>query len=765
MNNVRKDNLVKFLQPVISKISENDVRDKLNKILDKVNNNELLDKDEVDYVVNKTFSYAENPRFFNDNIKKAFVKNVCDYYNIEIHMNLNNNNEKEIDRIEARINEITADETDFISNYFELLKNGILNKIDSLSLSTTEQQEKKNELSSITASDALGNFINDNFNEVDKDKLFIELLDERINDIDARQTSIEKSYEVNDDNRYSIANGLYVYFLRLSRNNQISEEERKEYADIATELWNWKENIGIDQINKLISEHPINKEELFLLSFESQRDYVIKKYLEVFELKVGDKKLFDRIKELTDKLRDKFNNNNNNSTFTITPADDEQKECVNELKNLYENLKLLYKDSYLDKIRNASYDDIGVFVDAFDDLEDYYKEKLDYKDFLDKNIDSINKNKDESKKNIKELTKLSDFKLIFNERSDLRNITLLFDKIRKEIVDDLKNDEDFKDLKRKEKLQEISDLVDNNNDYNRMISYPDNLINKEKLTKELKKKIAKDLKIKKKKKVKIENNEKKWHKAILYAAGIAAGFGLNAVAPVLATNGLIVYGVARASLAITKKVGGVIINSMKSHKSGRKVIKAIKSFGNKDKHPYISKVVSGYKKVMKSPKTKVFLNGTKCFLNGMAIGIGVGKVVNNFMSSSGGPSGGYDPPTGDTGGKSLPDKPDTPVVNDPGVSVDTSSDVPTKVEVGQHWNVEDIKRGFIDSTRDPGTSRHLMGGELGDVFVDKINGEMVHVKSVIDGEDYGWFTAKKLLNKGDFLGDVVEEVEKVGRNK
>lgn len=765
MNNVRKDNLVKFLQPVISKISENDVRDKLNKILDKVNNNELLDKDEVDYVVNKTFSYAENPRFFNDNIKKAFVKNVCDYYNIEIHMNLNNNNEKEIDRIEARINEITADETDFISNYFELLKNGILNKIDSLSLSTTEQQEKKNELSSITASDALGNFINDNFNEVDKDKLFIELLDERINDIDARQTSIEKSYEVNDDNRYSIANGLYVYFLRLSRNNQISEEERKEYADIATELWNWKENIGIDQINKLISEHSINKEELFLLSFESQRDYVIKKYLEVFELKVGDKKLFDRIKELTDKLRDKFNNNNNNSTFTITPADDEQKECVNELKNLYENLKLLYKDSYLDKIRNASYDDIGVFVDAFDDLEDYYKEKLDYKDFLDKNIDSINKNKDESKKNIKELTKLSDFKLIFNERSDLRNITLLFDKIRKEIVDDLKNDEDFKDLKRKEKLQEISDLVDNNNDYNRMISYPDNLINKEKLTKELKKKIAKDLKIKKKKKVKIENNEKKWHKAILYAAGIAAGFGLNAVAPVLATNGLIVYGVARASLAITKKVGGVIINSMKSHKSGRKVIKAIKSFGNKDKHPYISKVVSGYKKVMKSPKTKVFLNGTKCFLNGMAIGIGVGKVVNNFMSSSGGPSGGYDPPTGDTGGKSLPDKPDTPVVNDPGVSVDTSSDVPTKVEVGQHWNVEDIKRGFIDSTRDPGTSRHLMGGELGDVFVDKINGEMVHVKSVIDGEDYGWFTAKKLLNKGDFLGDVVEEVEKVGRNK
>ena len=760
MNNVKKDNLVKFLQPVISKISENDVRDKLNKILDKVNNNELLDNDEVDYVVNKTFSYAENPRLFNDNLKKFFVEKVCNDYNIEINMNLNNNNEKEIDRIEARINEITADETDFISNYFELLKNGILNKIDSLSLSTTEQQEKKNELSSITASDALGNFINDNFNEVDKDKLFVELLDKRIDDIDASQTNIEKSYEVNDDNLYLIAKGLSNYFLLLSRDNQISEEERNKYDEIAKnlsdKLRDKKINITVDEINELISDYSIDKEKLFFDSYTlMQKD--IKSLLEKFEAKVGDKKLFDIIEELTYKLREMSKNN--------LVSTEEQKQCVDDLKKLYEKL-YYYDNNYLDRIRNIADSDISSFILAFNNLKHEYKDLLDYKAKLDKNIDSINKNKDESKKNIKELTKLNDFKLIFNERSDLRNITLLFDKIRKKIVDNLKNDEDFKNLKRKEKLQEISDLVDNNNDYNRMISYPDNLINKEKLTKELKKKIAKDLKIKKKKKVKIENNEKKWHKAILYAAGIAAGFGLNAVAPVLATNGLIVYGVARASLAITKKVGGVIINSMKSHKSGRKVIKAIKSFENKDKHPYISKIVNEYKKVMKSPKTKVFLNGTKCFLNGMAIGIGAGKVVNNFMSSFGGPSGsGYKPPTGDTGGNSLPDTPDTPVVNDPSVPVDTPNDIPTKVEVGQHWNVEDIKRGFIDSTRDPGTSRHLMGGELGDVFVDKINGEMVHVKSVIDGEDYGWFTAKKLLNKGDFLGDVVEEVEKVGRNK
>ena len=783
MNNKDKNQLVVLLESAINKINDNDIKIELGKILDKVNDNQELDNYDVSYVADNAFIAVGEPE--DENGKKESIIRVCNKYNESLRNSLSKRNSlsnsdsdndsdndndsdsdnvnadeedevDEIDRIEARIDEIAEIEKEFVSMNMELLKNNIPSKIDGFNLSDSEKEEKKNKLSSITDSDALGNFINDNFNGEDKDKLFIELLNNRINDIDTRQTSIEKSFEVNEHNRNIIASGLSVYFLSLSNSSKnLSNEEKNNYSNIATDLRHRKGNITIDEINELISKYSINKEELFLLSFKHEKNEFIKSYkLENLEVKVGDKKAIERIEELTDKLQ-KMSNNNSTS--------DEQEKCVDELKKLYENLNI-YNDDYSDRIRNAKYNDIDFFVKIFNDVKDHYNQLLSYKDDIDKYIDNTSKNKDEYKKNIKELSKLKDFELIFNERNDLRNITLLFDKIRKEIVDDLKNDEDFKNLKRKEKLKEISNLVDNNNDYNRMISYPDNLINKEKLTKELKKKIAKDLKIKKKKKVKIENNEKKWHKAILYAAGIAAGFGLNAVAPVLATNGLIVYGVARASLAITKKVGGVIINSMKSHKSGRKVIKAIKSFGNKDKHPYISKVVSGYKKVMKSPKTKVFLNGTKCFLNGMAIGIGVGKVVNNFRSSFGGPSGGYDPPTGDTGGKSLPDKPDTPVVNDPGVPVDTPSDVPSKVEVGQQWNVEDINRGFIDSTRDAGTGRSLQSGKFGgSVIVDDVrefNGKrMVHLISEIDGDGYAWIPEDRILKKGELLKDVVENVK------
>lgn len=783
MNNVEKDQLVGFLNFVIGKITDDDVKKELSKILDKVNDDQQLDNYDISYVIDNTFEKVNGPDFNDDDAKKAFVSKTCDEYNESLSNGLSNSDVEnedeevdeeidEIDRIEARIDEIAEIEKEFVSINVDLLKNNIPSKIDGFNLSDSEKEEKKNKLASINNGDSLNEFVNDNFGDLAKDELFIELLDNEINEITSEKQDLEKSFEISDDNlnkdsQYLVALGLANKLLADSRDNKNSQEKRDELAKVASDLRTNIRNGNIDlvKINELVSKYSLDKGELILNSYKLEKNNV-KSFFGKFEAKVDDKKLIERIEEVTTMLKDLSTVKSaamfgKNATSNLIVK---QQEYVDELKELYEKLNY-YDNNKLNEIKNAKYTDIDFFVNAFDSLNKEYNELLNYKDVLDKNITRVEKNLEKYKKGNEQLPKLEELKLTFCESRDLKIVTSLFNKIAEEIVDDLKNDEDFKKLKRKEKLQEISEIVDNHNDYSTMMGYPDSLINKEKLTNELKNKIAKDLKIKKKKKVKIENNEKKWHKAILYAAGIAAGFGLNAVAPVLATNGLIVYGVARASLAITKKVGGVIINSMKSHKSGRKVIKAIKSFGNKDKHPYISKVVSGYKKVMKSPKTKVFLNGTKCFLNGMAIGIGVGKVVNNFRSSFGGPSGGYDPPTGDTGGKSLPDKPDTPVVNDSGVSVDTSSDVPTKVEVGQHWNVEDIKHGFIDSTRDPGTSRHLMGGELGDVFVDKINGEMVHVKSVIDGEDYGWFTAKKLLNKSDFLGDVVEEVEKVGRNK
>lgn len=784
MNNVEKDQLVGFLNFVIGKITDDDVKKELSKILDKVNDDQQLDNYDISYVIDNTFEKVNGPDFNDDDAKKAFVSKTCDEYNESLSNGLSNSDVEnedeevdeeidEIDRIEARIDEIAEIEKEFVSINVDLLKNNIPSKIDGFNLSDSEKEEKKNKLASINNGDSLNEFVNDNFGDLAKDELFIELLDNRINKITSEKQDLEKSFEISDDNlnknsQYLVALGLANKLLADSRDNKNSQEKRDELAKVASDLRINIRNGNIDlvKINELVSKYSIDKGELILNSYKLEKNNV-KSFLGKFEAKVDDKKLIERIEEVTTMLKDLSTVKSGdmfgkNATSNLIVK---QQEYIDELKELYEKLNY-YDNDKLNAIKNAKYTDIDFFVNAFDSLNKEYNELLNYKDVLDRNITRVENNLEKYKNGNEQLPKLEELKSIFCESRDLKNVTSLFNKIEEEIVENLKNDEDFKKLKRKEKLQEISELVDNHNDYSTMMGYPDSLIDKEKLTNELKDKIAKSLKIKKKKKkkIKIENNKKKWHKAILYAAGIAAGFGLNAVAPVLATNGLIVYGVARASLAITKKVGGVIINSMKSHKSGRKVIKAIKSFGNKDKHPYISKVVSGYKKVMKSPKTKVFLNGTKCFLNGMAIGIGVGKVVNNFRSSFGGPSGGYDPPTGDTGGKSLPDKPDTPVVNDPGVPVDTPSDVPSKVEVGQQWNVEDINRGFIDSTRDAGTGRSLQSGKFGgSVIVDDVrefNGKrMVHLISEIDGDGYAWIPEDRILKKGELLKDVVENVK------
>lgn len=781
MNNVKKDQLVGFLKFAIDEIDDNDIKVELDKILDKVNDDQQLDDDDINYIVDNTFDKVNGPDFNDEDAKKDFVSKTCDEYNESLSNGLSNSDVEnedeevaeeidEIDRIEARIDEIVEIEKEFVSMNVDLLKNNIPSKIDGFNLSDSEKEEKKNKLASIDNGDSLNKFVNENFKNETKDELFIELLDNKINEIISEKQDLEKSFEISDDNlnkdsQYLVALGLANNLLAYSRDNQNSQEKRDELSRVASDLRINIRNGNIDlvKINELVSKYSIDKGELILNSYKLEKNNV-KSFLGKFEAKVDDKKLIERIEEVTTMLKDLSTVKSGdmfgkNATSNLIVK---QQEYIDELKELYEKLNY-YDNDKLNAIKNAKYTDIDFFVNAFDSLNKEYNELLNYKDVLDRNITRVENNLEKYKNGNEQLPKLEELKSIFCESRDLKNVTSLFNKIEEEIVENLKNDEDFKNLKRKEKLKEISNLVDNNNDYNRMISYPDNLINKEKLTKELKKKIAKDLKIKKKKKVKIENNEKKWHKAILYAAGIAAGFGLNAVAPVLATNGLIVYGVARASLAITKKVGGVIINSMKSHKSGRKVIKAIKSFGNKDKHPYISKVVSGYKKVMKSPKTKVFLNGTKCFLNGMAIGIGVGKVVNNFRSSFGGPSGGYDPPTGDTGGNPTPDAPE-PTVDDPSASIDTPSDVPSKVEVGQQWNVEDINRGFIDSTRDAGTGRSLQSGKFGgSVIVDdvrEVNGKrMVHLISEIDGDGYAWIPEDRILKKGELLKDVVENVK------
>ena len=772
MNNKDKNQLVVLLESAINKINDNDIKIELGKILDKVNDNQELDNYDVSYVADNAFIAVGEPE--DENGKKESIIRVCNKYNESLRNSLSKRNSlsnsdsdndsdndndsdsdnvnadeedevDEIDRIEARIDEIAEIEKEFVSMNMELLKNNIPSKIDGFNLSDSEKEEKKNKLSSITDSDALGNFINDNFNGEDKDKLFIELLNNRINDIDTRQTSIEKSFEVNDNNRKIIASGLSVYFLSLSNSSKnLSNEEKNNYSNIATDLRHRKGNITIDEINELISKYSINKEELFLLSFKHEKNEFIKSYkLENLEVKVGDKKAIERIEELTDKLQ-KMSNNNSTS--------DEQEKCVDELKKLYENLNI-YNDDYSDRIRNAKYNDIDFFVKIFNDVKDHYNQLLSYKDDIDKYIDNTSKNKDEYKKNIKELSKLKDFELIFNERNDLRNITLLFDKIRKEIVDDLKNDEDFKNLKRKEKLKEISNLVDNNNDYNRMISYPDNLINKEKLTKELKKKIAKDLKIKKKKKVKIENNKKKWYKSIAFWGGAALGVGLSfAVVP--GTTGLILSG-ARLAYSFGKKFIKSYAKKHEGENTGlMRVINKVTDVKDKfkEKHPRITAAVSKVNNFFKKPDVQYFMNG-------VAVGYTVGKIgqsVANIFDNGPGTN-----PSGDTGGKPTPETPEPTVADPASDKVADVSDAVDKVAKGQRWDISGVDNGygFDSSTMD--NRVHLNQDLAENVKIVKtkvVDGvKMVLTKST-DGDKFAWFKADDILEQGEVL-------KAVGRSK
>ena len=263
MNNVEKDQLVGFLNFVIGKITDDDVKKELSKILDKVNDDQQLDNYDISYVIDNTFEKVNGPDFNDDDAKKAFVSKTCDEYNESLSNGLSNSDVEnedeevdeeidEIDRIEARIDEIAEIEKEFVSINVDLLKNNIPSKIDGFNLSDSEKEEKKNKLASINNGDSLNEFVNDNFGDLAKDELFIELLDNRINKITSEKQDLEKSFEISDDNlnknsQYLVALGLANKLLADSRDNKNSQEKRDELAKVASDLRINIRNGNIDQ--------------------------------------------------------------------------------------------------------------------------------------------------------------------------------------------------------------------------------------------------------------------------------------------------------------------------------------------------------------------------------------------------------------------------------------------------------------------------------------------------------------------------------------
>lgn len=774
MNNVEKDQLVGFLNFVIGKITDDDVKKELSKILDKVNDDQQLDNYDISYVIDNTFEKVNGPDFNDDDAKKAFVSKTCDEYNESLSNGLSNSDVEnedeevdeeidEIDRIEARIDEIAEIEKEFVSMNVDLLKNNIPSKIDGFNLSDSEKEEKKNKLASINNGDSLNEFVNDNFGDLAKDELFIELLDNRINKITSEKQDLEKSFEISDDNlnknsQYLVALGLANKLLADSRDNKNSQEKRDELAKVASDLRIYGRNGYIDlvKINELVSKYSLDKGELILNSYKLEKNHV-KSFLGEFEAKVDDKKLIERIEEVTTMLKDLSTVKSadmfgKNATSNLIVK---QQEYVDELKELYEKLNY-YDNSGLNRIKNeiknAKYTDIDFFVNAFDSLNKVYNELLNYKDVLDKDITRVEKNLEKYKKGNEQLPKLEKLKSTFCESRDLKIVTSLFNKIAEEIVDDLKNDEDFKKLKRKEKLQEISEIVDNHNDYSTMMGYPDSLINKEKLTNELKNKIAKSLKIKKKKrkKIKIENNKKKWYKSIAFWGGAALGVGLSfAVVP--GTTGLILSG-ARLAYSFGKKFIKSYAKKHEGENTGimrviNKVTDAKDKF--KEKCPRITAAVSKVNNFFKKP-------GVQYFMNGVAVGYTVGKigqsVANIFDDSLG--NGSRTNPSGNTGGNPTPDTPEPTVADPVSDKVADVSDAVDKVAKGQRWDISGVDNGygFDSSTMD--NRVHLNQDLAENVKIVKtkvVDGvKMVLTKST-DGDRFAWIKADDILEQGELL--------------
>ena len=351
MNNVKKDQLVGFLKFAIDEIDDNDIKVELDKILDKVNDDQQLDDDDINYIVDNTFDKVNGPDFNDEDAKKDFVSKTCDEYNESLSNGLSNSDVEnedeevaeeidEIDRIEARIDEIAEIEKEFVSMNVDLLKNNIPSKIDGFNLSDSEKEEKKNKLASIDNGDSLNKFVNENFKNETKDELFIELLDNKINEIISEKQDLEKSFEISDDNlnkdsQYLVALGLANNLLAYSRDNQNSQEKRDELSRVASDLRINIRNGNIDlvKINELVSKYSIDKGELILNSYKLEVDSALKN-IEQLTVKLQNKQ--------QDIISTKDNRYNLETKLTTILRNQESlKIKINNLEDSIENNSLL----------------------------------------------------------------------------------------------------------------------------------------------------------------------------------------------------------------------------------------------------------------------------------------------------------------------------------------------------------------------------------------------------------------------------------------
>ena len=775
MNNVKKDQLVGFLRFAIDGIDDNDIKIELGKILDKVNDDQQLADENINYIVDNTFDKVNGPDFNDEDAKKAISK-ICDEYNESLSNSLSNSDsdngsdsdndsdndnateedddDVEITRLESKIAEIGDLEKQFISDNVDLLKGEIPNKLGLLSLSDSDREDRKNQLSSITTGDALNTFIDNNFVNETKNELLIDVLNKEIDDLKSQSDDLENTIGFNENNKYLIANllakKLYATSVNGSNNDKNKGEMAIDASNLRHDIKSYK--VDIDKLSQLASKYSFDKGQLVIEAYELE--------LTNIDQEINALKQIEMLQQELKKSIDARNSFDPKNPFHEDSIDKENKK-ISQIKY---NLKSQYK-----LIRNLKSSDI-VKINEFID-----KEKIDLlmKDDI-INIKSEEKYREARKANFEKYIsdgkeKLKDYndiqeKIIakeklksnFSDSRDFKKIVSLYDKIINDIVDKLKDDDDFKKLSKKEKIESIGDLVDKNENYIKIKSFPDELVNKEKLANELNHDIAvalnlkknkKKKKKKKKKKIKVTNNKKKWYKSIAFWGGAALGVGLSFVV-VPGTAGLILSG-SRLAYSLGKK----FIKSYAKKHEGKdtrlmRIINKVTDTKDKfkEKHPRITAAVSKVNNFFKKPSVQYFMNGVAVGYTVGKIGQSVANIFDDSPSKGGGTnsSGGAETTTEASESTAATTETQKPTVADYDVS-----DTVDKIAKGQRLDVSGVDNGygFDSSTMD--NRVHLNPTLTENVKIVKtkvVNGvKMVLTKST-DGDKLAWFREDDILD-------------------
>ncbi len=376
MNNY-KEQLILFLENCIKLINDDDIKLELDRILNNVKDEKVLDKEDIDYVVDNTFDKIDNSRFSDDE-KRERVNNICADYNKSLSNDLSNsdnNNEENED-------EISEFNLDNIKDIVSLL----INEVDWESFS--DNTYKKEDLI-----DMLNKIENNNFNKKDAKRIYDisyvllnegidvpKLISNNINDYsindyfsdleniiqgkvntNANEYEIDKIEDVIEENERLenniISNNMEyaVKYLKNKIDTDYSENDNKEKRD---DYYKKLDSNSIDSINEVIDDNNYYKEDLVISHLKEQiKELESQKNAgKGVKLEVTEENKEDFIKELKNILKEKYELEKNKPHLSLYA------HYLNELNN--KNVSISLVNNIINKLYNEN-DKVDLFLKVY----------------------------------------------------------------------------------------------------------------------------------------------------------------------------------------------------------------------------------------------------------------------------------------------------------------------------------------------------------------------------------------------------------------